>query len=93
MPQDGLVLRLLGADARLFVRSLRRRDLAWLLLGGGVLIAYAALSIGGRISGSWSADLLGRMSGAAFEAEVMAALRLIPGRGSLRQNVSASEMR
>jgi hypothetical protein len=93
MPQDGLVLRLLGADARLFVRSLRRRDLAWLLLGGGVLIAYASLSIGGRISGSWSADLLGRMSGAAFEAEVMAALRLIPGRGSLRQNVSASEMR
>ena len=40
-----------------------------------MLIAYASLSIGGRISGSWSAEALGRMSGAAFEAEVMAALK------------------
>jgi hypothetical protein len=42
MKHDRLVLSLLQREVLGSLRSLRRRDFAWIILGGGVVIAYAA---------------------------------------------------
>ena len=41
MRHDGLVLILLWRELVAGLRAMRRRDLAWIALGGGGLLAYA----------------------------------------------------
>ncbi|RUU52288.1 hypothetical protein EOD04_35260, partial [Mesorhizobium sp. M2C.T.Ca.TU.009.01.2.1] len=45
MPHDGLVLILLWRELVAGLRAMRRRDLAWIGLGGGALLAYAIADI------------------------------------------------
>jgi hypothetical protein len=42
MKHDRLILSLLQQEVLGSVRSLRRGDLAWIVLGGGAVMAYAA---------------------------------------------------
>ena len=45
MRHDRLVLTLLRRELSAGLRSMRRRDLAWIGLGGGALFAYAMVDI------------------------------------------------
>ncbi|TAU90825.1 hypothetical protein ELI02_19565 [Rhizobium leguminosarum] len=45
MPHDRLVLTLLWRQLLAGLRAIRRRDLAWIVLGGGALLAYAIADI------------------------------------------------
>ena len=45
MRHDGLVLTLLRRELAAALRAMRRRDLAWIALGGGGLLAYAIADI------------------------------------------------
>ncbi|MDF2117734.1 hypothetical protein PY365_19325 [Roseiarcaceae bacterium H3SJ34-1] len=45
MHHDRLVLYLLWTDLRTALRGIRKGDLAWLVLGGGVLVAYGIADI------------------------------------------------
>lgn len=45
MRHDGLVLTLLWREVLGGMRAMRRRDLAWIALGGGALLAYAIADI------------------------------------------------
>jgi len=50
MQHDRLVLSLLWSDLRAALRHMRKGDLAWLILGGGVLIAYGIADIVSALS-------------------------------------------
>jgi len=91
MPHDALVLRLLGADIRLFVRSLRRRDLAWIVLGGGGLLAYGWLSLTAHAAAL--APHLRAHLPVAVTATVLLLLLLGAGAGAFLQRVAIARGR